>query len=149
MMETVRMKVEGVKLHAIDTNKPRYGIGNGGIWYNGFGSAPCEEGDVIDLTYETVNKMGTLYFNVKSVKVVGSQKVEESAQPKKTFNPEMPTHKEPIRTFDGRNLAINRAVALKGSIDIVACSDFTAETRTEHVNFVIAVSRQLEQYLNE
>jgi len=62
-------KVKGV-ITAVSQKEGKYGIAMGtGNWYNGFGKAPCNKGDEVEITYEqngTFKNIDQVYVSKKS-----------------------------------------------------------------------------------
>lgn len=140
-METIRMRIE----KTVDHNGKRYGLGSGGLWYNGFGKAPCSEGDVVDLTIEEVEKGGQTYYNVKECVIVK----ENAPEPTTKTIVQSNGLRYDVPVDDKRGKAINRAVALKGAVDLSWMMEKDDSPTTTKVAWIIAVARQLEVYLNE
>ena len=56
-------KVKGV-ITAVSQKEDKYGIAMGtGNWFNGYGKAPCNKGDEVEITYQVNN-------NFKNIEVI-------------------------------------------------------------------------------
>jgi len=68
-------KVKGV-ITSVSQKEGKYGIAMGsGNWYNGFGKAPCNKGDEVEITYEVNGN----FKNINQVYV--DKKAEKSTEP--------------------------------------------------------------------
>lgn len=111
----------------------RYGIALDGQWYNGFGPAPCAQGDTVNISYEKVVKGGQEYRNVKQCTIL---EAAASAAPPAS---------EPAAT---RNECINRSVALKAAVEFALGFAKSEDGADANLKFTLAVARRFERWLN-
>jgi len=67
------------QVKAVSQKEGKYGINIEGIWYNGFGNAPCKKGDIIKLEFITTESNGRTFNNISKVEMVkeGEKQVEK------------------------------------------------------------------------
>jgi len=123
----------------------RYGIQIAGVWYNGFGKPPADEGDTVHLNYKEVQRDGKTFNNVEECTVL----VKASAQPVQSTLQDPPAAAAAAATHEECE---NRAIALSCAVELINYN-FSApgklnESMSATIAATLAVARKFERFLN-
>lgn len=127
-------KVTGV-ITAISQKEDKYGIAIGkGNWYNGFGQAPCNKGDKVEIDYE---QNGT-FKNVKGCKVLESGESEPSQANK--YNMQMSKLK---------NKTNARISAQESAVSLITNFEKKIETSADALKLVQTMQEELLRFIED
>ncbi len=129
--------IESTVTRTVQHEGNRYGIQIAGVWYNGFGKPPANEGDEVHVEYTEVQKDGKSFCNVKKCEIL------KAAAPKPSEDKTLP-ESVPKEAVTPREQCINRAVALKAAVETVAW----IKPQSSVAEFTLALARRFEKYLD-
>jgi hypothetical protein len=132
-MPAIESTVTSIALHPGN----RYGIQIAGVWYNGFGKPPCEEGDMVHVTYVEKSKDGRVFMNVEQCTVL-SKSAPKQFQASLQDSPVSPNPLERVKD------PLLRSVALKCAVNVFV----GLKPSVIDVEGIIGCAKRFERFLN-